>query len=111
MMLPLRCAIMVGSTARLHRVGAVDVDSHELLPARGVDVQNGLAEHHGASIVEQDIDFAVTLNRLADHVIDLRLIGYVAVDGQNVAAGVPDVVGSLAERARQAGGGTGCERR
>ena len=85
-------------------VGAAHVDPHQPVPAGGVYLQDGLAQDHGTGVVEQHVDPAVALHRQADHVVDLGLIGNIAVGGGNLSPRLADILDGLLDGAGQAGG-------
>ena len=83
-------------------VGSANVDPQDLVPAGGVYLHDRLPQHHLAGVVEQHVDPAVPFHCAAHHVVDLLLIGDVAVDGQDFSAAVSDVRNRFLEGAGEA---------
>ena len=89
MLLPRCCSIITGSNDRKRiqtaKIRTNHVDSHGLLATGGFNFHDQLPQHQGSGVAEKHVDPAVTFHCLTDQFIDLRLIGYIVVDGKDVS--------------------------
>ena len=75
-----------------HSEVALHVDLEGLVPGALVDAEHRTEVRVGRGVVHQDVDLAVGLQRLVEHVLSLVGVADVAGDGRRVAALGPDLV-------------------